>query len=91
MNTPGSPDAPDLKISHGIESGTYSVHWSAIENVEYYELDESYCPDFVVYRKTYQVYDNYFDLPNQQNIENYYRVRAVLADTVTGWSKVIKR
>jgi len=89
LNAPGSSDAPKISISIGIESGGKSMHWSEINGYLYYELEESYCPDFSAFVNVYKIEYHSFDPAPSLN-RNYYRVRAVLPDSVTGWSNVEK-
>jgi hypothetical protein len=88
LNQLGSLDAPILGIRIGIESGTVSIHWSDLKDAEYYELEECYCPSFAGKIYVYIIYD--YDYLPEINFPTYFRVRAFINGTPTGWSNVVK-
>ncbi len=89
LNASGSSDAPKLYEAIGIESGYRELRWSQIEGSIYYELEECNCPDFSGGASLYEVTELSYKPPETFMIK-YYRVRAVLSNTYSGWSRILK-
>jgi len=87
--TPGSFDAPKLNMKVGIETGDRSLDWNEISDVLYYELEESLCPDFSTSANVYHLNKPGFK-SDSLIYTYYYRIRAVLPNSTTGWSNVVK-
>jgi len=88
LNSPGSGDAPILNIGVGIESGDVALQWTNIQQVDFYELEECYCPDFTSEIYSYQLTETY--LAVDWRTPTYFRVCAVINGIPTGWSNVKK-
>jgi hypothetical protein len=88
LSSQGSVDAPMLYIGVGIESGDVSLQWTDIAEAEYYEIEESYCPDFTSEIYSYQLTENYLQV--DWRTPTYFRVRAFINGSPTGWSNVKK-
>ena len=88
LSSPGSEGAPVLYIGVGIESGDVSLDWTNIPETYYYELEECYCPDFTSDIYYYQLTESSFEV--EWRTPTYFRVRAFINGTLTGWSNVKK-
>lgn len=86
LNQAGSPDAPVLYISIGIESGVVSLNWTEIEGA-YYELEECDNPYFNLLIYNYLIYQTEFPYDIKNGF--FYRVRAYTPAGLTGWSNVV--
>ncbi len=88
LSSQGSETAPILNIGVGIESGDVRLSWTNILEADFYELEECYCPDFTSEIYYYQLAETYFGVDWRS--PTYFRVRAVINGTPTGWSNVKK-
>jgi len=88
LNSQGSEDAPILNMGVGIESGDVRLSWTNIPEADFYELEECYCPDFTSDIYYYQLTVTYFEV--EWRTPTYFRVRAIINGTPTGWSNVKK-
>ena len=90
LNSTKSEDAPKLNISTGIESGEQCLVWDSIDSAIYYELDECFCPDFSDQSYKYILQELRISKSNLAEGIYYYRIRAVVGNSTTGWSNVKK-
>ena len=88
LRSSGSDDAPILNIGVGIESGDVVLSWTNIPGTDFYELEESYCPDFTLEIYSYHLTENYLQV--DWRTPTYFRIRASKSGTPTGWSNVKK-
>jgi hypothetical protein len=88
LSSPGCEDAPILNRGVGIETGDVHLSWTDLLGASFYELEECYCPDFSSEIYYYQLTESYFVV--DWRTPTYFRVRAVIYGTPTGWSNVKK-
>ena len=88
LSQSGSSDAPKLGIGVGIESGIVSIHWTGYENADYYDLEECYCPSFTGAIYSYEIHN--LGYSPEINFPTYFRVRAIINGSPTGWSNLVK-
>jgi hypothetical protein len=70
-------------------NATYRSSMFTNKVVKYYELEESFTPDFSNMNLTQNLYTYHFKPSRLSGRAKYCRVRAVYTDSTSQWSKVV--
>ena len=67
-----------------------SLNKTTANELKYYEIEESFSPDFSKSNKYYKLHSDYFRPYAASPLVKYERVRAVYTNSKTAWSNVVK-
>jgi hypothetical protein len=74
----------------GISDENNSMSKTAANELKYYEIEESFSPDFSKSNKYYKLHKDYFRPYTTSPLVKYDRVRAVYTNSKSEWSNVVE-